>query len=57
VDVVETRFKYDQNAWRERTFIQDVLQTWQTGFIDFSTKCEIIHKEDLMRLADHERAN
>ena len=47
---------YDLDSWRNRTFIQDILQTWQSTFIEFSTKVEQVKVEHMVNLAQNEHA-
>lgn len=28
----------DKTLWRDRTFLQDITQTWQNKFVDFSSR-------------------
>jgi hypothetical protein len=46
----------DRNIWRERSFIQDITQTWLNKFVTFAATADQIRPENLCHLSDHEKA-
>jgi hypothetical protein len=46
----------DLTLWRDRTLIGDWTQSWQTPFIEFANLKQRVKPENLMLLADNEKA-
>lgn len=46
----------DRRGWRDRTFLQDWLQTWQTPFVEFASAKKHIKAENLLLLSDCEKS-
>jgi hypothetical protein len=46
----------DINLWRNRNFVTDLLQVWQTGYVNYASKTDQVTVDDLQLLRDHERA-
>ena len=46
----------DRSIWRDRTFLQDITQSWQNKFVDFSQSVRQIRKENLLDLSRQEKA-
>ena len=46
----------DLTLWRNRTFFQDITQTWINKFVSFSCRVHQIKKENLLELREEEHA-
>ena len=46
----------DRTLWRNRTFLQDITQTWINKFVSFSCKVHQLKKENLLELREEEHA-
>ena len=46
----------DRTLWRDRTFWQDITQTYLNDFVEFSRRVVQIRKENLLELAPYEKA-
>ena len=46
----------DRSLWRDRSFLTDITQTWQSKFVTFAFKAPRILKENLLELGHGENA-